>query len=293
MLHNYSDNAFLGMIGSVADGAQPGTTWGTAVTLGASNTMGSYAQVIDGSADWPAGFGDGYWLVIEVSDIGVSAANHEALVTVGIDLSGGTTYTDWIENLLVSSAQAVQGNGLADGIMYGFPLRVPNGASLALKGQDRNAAPSTARCRMFIYGQPTHPERVRAGSFVRSFGVDTTNSRGTYVTHGGASEGSWAQLGSALAEHLWFWEFGLSRNSTAFSAQSCFTDIAVGDASNKRRVIRNAHTVWGTAETQTKYPAGEFGPAAAGDLVYGRGQIGDGAVPGASVMSIAAYGVGG
>ena len=280
-------NSFLEVIESPADGTQPHrTTFGVSFSLGASNTMGSYAQFLDGSTDWPAGFGDGYGILISVSTVAVSTNANNALVTIGIDLSGGTTYTDWISNLLVSQV-GITTLGICE---YYFPIRVPNGASLAIKGQSSNASPiATSYMHSKIYGKPTHPELIRAGSFVETFGADTANSAGTSVTCGTGSDGTYVQLGSALSRKIWGWEYGVGTTSAALTAHRYHTDIAVGDASNKRRVIRNAQTTSSTAETMDKRSAFSMGDGASGDIVYGRMQ-GSTALSGASLI---AYGVGG
>lgn len=285
-------NSFLEVIESPVDGTAKNNVFGTAFSLGASNSMGSYVQVIDGSTAWPSGIGDGYWIRILIHTVGSASALSNSLVTIGIDLAGGASYTDWIQNLLVSGALQSAPNG-GDGVYYDFPIRVPNGASLAVKGQSANAAPTTpSYCAIKIFCKPTRPELMRVGTFVQSFGVDTANSAGTSITPGGASEGAYVQLGSALDKEIFYWEFGWGSSSTSFAATVGEFDVAVGDASNKRRVIRNGRLYTYTSEQCYKpYRQGEYGPGAISDLVYGRCQGGDNAMP--ANNSMAAYGVGG
>lgn len=290
MLH--MSNGFALTIEKPVDGTLNGDTSGVAFSLGGSNTMGAYAQILDGSTDWPADSGDGYWISIHVSSVAVSTVQSNALVTIGIDPAGGTTYTDWIQHLLVTGAGTLNGNGVW-GVRYEFPIRVPRGCSLAIKGQSAQAIPiATSYCKIQIKCKPTRPELMRVGSFVQTFGADTANSDGTTVTAGGASEGTYAQLGSSLDKPIWFWEWGWGSSAAAFAATVGEVDIAVGDASNKRRVVRNKRFFIGTAETQTKFgKQGEYGDGAVGDLVYGRVQFGDATGPGSD--SMIAYGVGG
>jgi hypothetical protein len=283
-------NGFALTLESPANSATPNTTFGAAFALGASNVMGSYAQIIDGSTFWPAGSGDGYWIRVFVHSVFVTAQITNAIVTLGIDLAGGTSYTDWISNLLVSGAQQMSGNARY-GVEYNFPIRVPNGASIAIKGQTSYATPpANSYAQVQINCKPTRPELTRVGTFVQSFGVDTANSAASAaVTIGGASEGTYVQLGSALNKEIWFWEYGMSYGTVGLSSSIYAVDIALGDASNKRRVIRNARFQTTTSEDFFKYPSGEYGSGQVGDLVYGRCQ----GATGITGFGLAAYGVGG
>lgn len=289
-----SSNSFLLTIEVPPDGSNPSSgTIGVDITPGASNTMSAYVQLLDGSADWPADSGDGFELYIAIYDFGASAAAHNVLCTLGIDLAGGTTYTDWINYLAGSESQGFFGNGFENGQVYTFPIKIPRGSSIAIKAQSSNAAPTTGQVQLRIRCKPTRPELLRVGTFVQTFGEDVANSGGTGITAGTASDGAYVQLGSALDKGIWYWEYGIGSTSTNTGSNLGVTDIAVGDASNKRRVIRNARSVYGTAETITKYPAGEYNEVDIGSLVYGRMQVGDSGALGAGVLQLIAYGVGG
>lgn len=286
MLH--LTNEFLLTIESPTDGTRPSRTGGTAFSIGASNVEGSYTQFLDGSTAWPAGSGDGYELYLEFGDVNVSGGGHSVLATIGIDPAGGTSYTEWIHDLLITGAPT----GSLGQIGYRFPLRIPNGASLAVKAQDSNASPpATPHIRCQIKCQPTRPELIRYGTKVVTFGANVASSSGTAVTEGTVSEGAYAQLGVALTEPLWAWEFGWSSDAAAFAATLVYSDIAIGDATNKRRVIHNGRAFIGTVEYINKDDALWPGEAAIGDLVYGRCQVGDNPAPGSA--SMIAYGVGG
>lgn len=290
-------NSFLLTIMSPADGVQPGTGYGVNFTPGASNSMGSYVQLIDGATAWPAGCSDGMWLTINVFDLFVPTEAHSIVFTLGIDLAGGSSYTDWIVGLLAGCANSYFGNSNFGGSNYELPIRVPRGSSIAIKAQDSHATPPTGQAEIRIYCNPTHPELVRCGTFVQAFGLDIANSVGTTVTPGTTSDGTPVQLGSALDKPIWYWEFGIDIRGTAgtpaMASNVHVVDIKLGDASNKRRVIRNGRVITSTAEYLTKFrDLGEFGDGAIGDLVYGNAQTGESGV-GSTVMTLVAYGVGG
>ncbi|MEQ1734883.1 MAG: hypothetical protein ABL886_00465 [Rhodoglobus sp.] len=248
--------------------------------------MSSYVQLLDGSTEWPAGIGDGFGLQIGFANTNLASNSNAGLATIGIDLAGGTTYTDWISNVICGPTSNVE-----DGYtQYYFPIRIPNGASLGIKAQGGSATPpANPDCQFKIFCKPTRPECIRVGSFVRTYGAVTATSEGTAVTPGGVSEGTYVELGT-LADEIWGWEFGVTCTAAAIGAAVSHTDIAVGDATNKIRVIRNHVTTHGTSEVMAKLmTAFQFGEGPNGSKVYGRMQM-EGTQTGCSLI---AYGIGG
>lgn len=271
------------IIESVADGTRPATAWGTSVTPG-NNTYGSYVQVLSATSD------ETFLCRITLNSWSVSAAARDALVTIGIDPAGGTSYTDFIVDLAASCAptyiQVVPGP-----VVYEFPVRIPAGATLAAKGSVNNATVGTGRVAITLFGRPSRPELVKAGAFVQTFGSTPASSSGTAITGGGASEGAWTQIGSALTVPLWFWEFGFCVNNATMANNAHHVDIGLGDASNKKIVIPNGLVYETTSETLAKAAQGRVGLGAIGDIVYARVQTGTTATT--ANTSIIAYGVGG
>lgn len=281
-------NSFLNIIQVPADGTRPSrTSQGISFTAGASNSESSYVQILDGTT-WPTGYGDGYGIYLEVANTFLTANTHAMLATIGIDPTGGTSYTEWINDLAIG-----QSNNFANcAISYYFPVRIPEGSSLAIKAQCDNASPVANSDLFFkIYCTPTRPELVRAGTFVRTFGANTGTSQGTSFTPGTTSEGAYTSLGT-LSDTLWYWEYGVSINNTTITANVLHVDIAIGDGSSNRRVIPNALLFTGTSETvsKTSNPFGH-GTGVSGDGVYIRGQVGENAL--ISGYNAIAYGVGG
>lgn len=271
------------VISSVADGTRPAAAWGTVITPG-NNAYGSYTQVLSATSD------ETYLMRIVLSSWTVLTTARDALVTIGIDPAGGTSYTDLIVDLAASCAptyiQALPGPAV-----YEFPLRIPAGASIAAKGTVNNATVGTGRISIELFGRPSRPELVKAGTFVRTFGSTPASSSGTVITSGTVAEGAWTQLGSALTEPLWFWEFGFCVNNATMSALAHHVDIGLGDASNKKIVIPNGLVYESTSETLARTAQGRVGLGAVGDIVYARAQTGANAA--SSGTSVIAYGVGG
>lgn len=278
-----SPNEWGLVIESVADGTRPAAAWGTSVTPG-NNTYGSYVQVLTATSD------ETYLCRITLTSWSVSAAARDALVTIGIDPAGGTSYADLITDLVAACAptyiQVVPGP-----VIYEFPIIVPAGATVAAKASVNNATVGTGRVSIALFGRPSRPELVKAGSFVQTFGSTPGSSSGTAITPGGAAEGAWTQIGSALTVPLWFWEFGYGVNNATMANNAHHVDIGLGDASNKKLVIPNGLVYETTSETLAKAAQGRVGLGAIGDIVYARVQTGTAAAT--ANTSLIVYGVGG
>lgn len=271
------------VIESVADGTRPAAAWGTSITPG-NNAYGSYAQVLAATSD------ETYLCRIVLSSFAVNAAARDALVTIGIDPAGGTSYTDLITDLVASCAPPVSNVGVSP-IVYEFPLSIPAGATIAAKATVNNVTVGTGRVAITLFGRPSRPELVKAGSFVQTFGSVPASSSGTAVTPGTTAEGAWTQIGSALTVPIWAWEFGLSVNSATMANTNHNVDVGLGDATNKRVIIPNG-TVFETSNEQLgKASALRVGLGAVGDLVYARIQTGSNAT--SATPGVIVYGIGG
>lgn len=242
---------------------QPSGTFGTSVTPG-NNTYGTYAELIDGALVTE----DVWKLRINVNSNSVSAALRDTLITVGIDPTAGTSYTDKLTDLMVSDAAAYDVH--CGGVWYEFPYFIPAGSSIAVKASVNNGTVGSLRCWMTLYGKPKRPEITPLGTIFRSFGAVTASSRGTLVTPGTASEGAWTQLGSATVEPLWYWSFGYGVGDATMTGMVVHADIGCGDASNKRTIIEDFPIVQLGTEIIGRSAAGAYMTVAAGDLIYGR-----------------------
>lgn len=202
---------------------RPTTTWGTTVTTGATpNVFTAYTQILAATAY------ETYHMRLIVHGIGAAAAVGDALMTIGIDRAGGTSYTDTISNLLVSGA-GVAANG---GITYEFPLYVPAGATVAAKVSTARASVS-ARVGVELYGKPSAPDLVRAGSYVLTYGANTAASNGTAITPGTTSEGTVVQVGTDVAKDVWWWQLGIGCSNTVMTGGGLMytADLGVGTVS--------------------------------------------------------------
>lgn len=280
MLHH--SNCWQKVMSSVADGTRPVVTlWGTSITPG-NNTYGTYTEIMADSLVTDEAF----MIDIFFSANAVAATSRDTLVTIGVDFAGGTTYTDMeIPHLLATGASVANIGKQWYG--YRFPLRIPAGSAIAAKASVNNVTVGTLGVSCVLYGKPSAPELVRYGTFVRAYGADTANSRGTLVTAGTVSEGSWTDLGT-LADDIWAWEFGYGTDSSSLANAWRHVDIGVG--STQKVVIPNAVVSSDNGESISKTHALWYGDAKSGEHVHGRIQHSNAADSNASLI---AYGIGG
>lgn len=265
---------------------RPGNTYGALITASASvDTYGSYTEVLADTAITE----DCYGLAIIVSEMAVSGSIRNGTITVGKDEAGGTSYTDWLTDLIVGNAAQYADGG--DGpTFYYFPMYIKAGTSLAAKLANQTAS-ATCRCAMVAYGRPKYPQAVRCASKFENFGATTGN--GTSLTSGTTSEGSWTQVGTnPTIQGLWWWQFGWQAADDTMANVMYHVDLARGDASNKHIIFENAPVWHSSAERVIKpflhVPSFYVGEATTADLIYMRAQC-----SGTSdqALQVAAYGV--
>lgn len=275
------------VLSSIADGTQPGNAIDKLVTPG-TNAYGAYTQLLAGAAVTD----DCYEIEITVS--GRGNVQPDALVAIGADPAGGSSYTDIIADLVCGPVWSYFDGAewsTSGGCVFTFPLYIRAGTSLAARGSVQ-AGVLGLGVSIILRARPSHPELLPRGAFVTTLGSVLANSAGTAIVPGLVSEGAWTQIGGALTTPLWWWEFGYGLRAGLASAGRTHVDIAIGDASNKKIIIANAPIVRATNLTQRKMSAGRYGLGNIGDLVYARAQT-VGAGGNGGNQSIAVYGVGG
>jgi len=244
---------------------RPALAYGTTVTAsGTTNTKGSWANVVT----TPTAH-DSYLVVINVNGLALSATSRQALLDIGIDEAGGTSYTVKINDLYVTNAGPYTVNG---GIWYVFPLRIPAGSTIGARVQCTIAS-VTCAVNIQLFGLPAHPEMIRVGSRVETIGAVTASSSGTAITPGSTSEGAWTSMGS-LSNDAWWWQVGFGQNDGSTSAAGIHFDVSAGDASNKKFLLENLLFINTAAEQQGNLPTsfGCVANAKTSDTIYVRAQ---------------------
>lgn len=271
---------------------RPGTSYGSSLTPG-TNTYPAYVDLLGTTTSF-----DTYWLDIIVHGVGVSATAKDALLKIGFDYAGGTSYTDnTINHLLVSCANTASNAGVM-GARYSFPLYIPAGTRVGGAGSVNNATVGTMRVAIKLHGKPSRPGMVRAGAYVDTFGATTASSSGTAITPGTTADGAWTLLQTGLSSSYWWWECGFGCNDSTMTGGNAYaTDIAVGTSTSALDVIyqdmmfcvvntseMTAHSLLASHEYVAEIPA-------SGSLnVYGRMQCSG---TSDSAISMAVYAMGG
>lgn len=264
-------------------GVRPaGANQGVSLTPG-NNTYGSYVEVVSDTLITQ----DCYGILININSGATSAAAKDMIVTIGKDESGGTSYSDWISHLYASCCSPMNVN--LGGAWYYFPLYIKNGTALAAKASVNNATVGTVRCNIWVFGAPDKPHNLRVGQGVDTIGAVTGSSRGTSVTPGTTSEGTWTSLGSTTKD-CFAWQSGFGINNATITALTYFFDISADNDSTTPNLIQIDNMAVGTTSEQlsfTQWPA--FKEVVAGQTIYGRAQCSGTPVSGCSMMAYGVY----
>jgi len=224
-------------------GATPSLTPGTAVTPGASNAEGSWTEVASAANISQ----DIYGFLLWVSGGATSTQQKDHLLDIGVDPAGGTSYTAIISNIICGESPAITNAGVL-GRFYYFPHRIKSGSSVAVRIQGNNATAGTVQVVMEFYGQPSHPELVRAGQYAETIGTITNSGGVTFTPGDTGTEGAWTSLGTTTRA-LWWWQLCVQVSSGTISGRTYYLDLAYGDASNKVVIIENLPLAAGGSET--------------------------------------------
>lgn len=280
----YGHATEFGFTASSHGTTRPAAAYGTAITAGAIDTYGSYVEVLSDTAITEDCFG----ILINCNAVGVSAGIREGTLTIGKDEAGGTSYVDWLTDLIVGGA-ADYTYSLGGGAWYYFPMYIKAGTALAAKWACSTASESCS-VNLRVYGRPKNPGTVRYATKFQNFGASAGN--GTSITSGTTSDGSWTQVGSSPSTPLWWWQIGWQNADSTASSQSFHIDLARGDASNKHIMIENALFATASVEfTRCGFYSSVHcdGEVTTADLIYMRAQCNG--TPD-SALTCAAYGVG-
>lgn len=175
------------------------TAYGTAVTAGASNADGAPAAVLSALAH------DCEYLVIHVAGFGASGQNTSMLLDLLIDRAGGTSWSDFITDMLVGYAPTIITSATSPmvgaQVAYHFPVWLPAGTSVGALARTANAATQDAKVTVWAAGGNKNPASWWCGQKVETVGtLDAANSRGQAHTAGNSGAfSSWTSLGSSIA----------------------------------------------------------------------------------------------
>lgn len=150
---------------------------GTTITAsGTTHTKGSYTTLIASTAE------DSYSMAVLINNVGVASTNAHMLVDIAIGGAGSEVVI--IPNLMAGNA-GVWANAMGGGVMYHFPIGIPQGTRVSARCQ---ASTASDTCGVVVWleqghGLPGH----WIGSRVTAYGVDSANSSGVAHTPGSTS----------------------------------------------------------------------------------------------------------
>lgn len=204
-----------GLVHNTTAGQRPAATWGVQLTGGSSNTLGSITQLIASTNI------DADTIEVYLHSSRTSATITDALVNVYIGGSGS-------EVVLLPNLQAgwlmQTTSAMAPGLTYRLPVKVPLGSriSAAIQGV---VASQTVYCLVTLANSGT---ASWSGSGVEAVGASTANSRGTVVTPGSTSEGSWTTLGTTVRAFRQVFVVVSGNQDTSAATRLVSVDIGTG-----------------------------------------------------------------
>ncbi len=275
------NNPSFGYLTGNVLGVRPAASMGTSVTVGTSNSYGSYVEVLAAASLTR----DCYGILLNFNNGFITTQSRDTIVTIGVDPAGGTAWVDTIHHLLAVGAGDF--TSALGGHWYYFPLFIPAGASIAAKASVNNANAGTINCCVWLYGAPKNLAGLVYGQGVETVGINTAISAGASVTPGTTLEGSWTLLGTTTKK----WKFvqhGVGIDDASNNSGSLYAaDLAAGNGPilDLDRWIRAS----GNQENwSSSLRSHLFCDLPAGETIYGRMQC-SGALD--SGISMAAYGV--
>ena len=254
---------------------RPSATWGTnLVSDGTTNVEPATETELIASTSF-----DTDWVDIIFHTNATTNTDSDSLVNIKVGSAGSEQTV--MSNLLAGWAAGIQ--AVPGPKRYGFPLRIPAGSRIS--ATHRSVRVSTGvRCMIALYGggQGSH----WTGTQVEAVGADTANSTGTYITPGGASEGTLTSLGTTTGE----WGFVLpmvgGNTDTTMNVNFLAVDLA-SDGSTVIPGLEDFLLLTDSSECSAPLSGGRYCHVPAGTTLNLRAQ-GSGT---AEAMAFVCYGV--
>ncbi len=219
----------------------PSTSPGASVTPG-SGTKGSWVSLISG-ANNTTGFD---FLEIRVSNAATAGSTRDILLDIGIDPSGGTSYSVLLPDIICGQAH----NAISGGVFYHVPITVPRGASIAARAQSNST--TALRVSIWAYKAGRRTEQLPTFTAVESIGAISGNVGVSFTPGNSGAEGSWAQLGTLSNNARYLLPmFGISNGT--HSALVYYFDIGAGPAGSQVVVLTNLMYNTTSTSEQTLY----------------------------------------
>lgn len=197
---------------------------------------------------------DSYGMLVNLNGYFAGAANRLGAVSIGVDYTGGSTYTEIVSGALMSMSNnwGISGTGAgAGGITYYFPLFIPSGSQVGMAARGNSATPPVSASIVYMQ-KPPNPHTIRRGSFVETLGVSLGNGTCTGITvnAGQPGEGNWTIIGTTQ-KRTWHIQAGVQLSGdTTMNPAVLFLDIGVGDGSIERTNVVASNIYVATTGTE-------------------------------------------
>lgn len=259
-----------------------------------NNTFGSWVQLVAGGANTA----DTYMLTLTVHGVMVAGRNRQALVDIGIDRAGGSSYTVVIPEVNVARIER-SSPYVSNGLTIPFPLKIPSGASIAIRGYVNDATVGQFYASCMLSGMPERRVRLTYGEKCVVIGSVPSESRGTYVDPGSNTghtvagiTGTYVALGSAITTDLHSFIMQIGRDGTNTAKIVVSGDLAYGDASNKCLLLEHCKYAMSEGEDSRQWQPGirREHVAPAGSIIYARLVAGSGSTLVSNMLNVTAHG---
>ena len=177
----------------------------------------------------------GLWLTVYKT--GASATDTSAVLDIATDPAGGTAYAVVIADVLVGNADDHNaGVGRGGGRMYFFPIDIPSGATVAVRGQTIRGTAQNASIIVRVAGGVTGTP-YGAATFT-TLGVTTVN--GTTVAAGsGVTWSAWTTIVASTAADYQSLVLGIQGQpgtQTAFLRAAYQVQVGTGAAASEVQI---------------------------------------------------------
>ncbi len=254
---------------------RPANTWGTSLTSdGTAHVEPATETEIFASTAF-----DTDWVNIWVHANSLANTDTDSLINIKVGAAGSEVSV--IPNLLAGWALA-NDSGLVPR-HYGFPLHIPAGSRISATHRSVRLS-VTVRCMVELLGGGQGVHWV--GTAVEAVGADTATSSGTYVTPGGASEGTLTSLGTTTNEWGFVQPMLGGNTDTTMNSGILTCDLGSG-ASTAIPGLEEFIFLSNTAEASTNNALGRYCYVPDGTTLHLRAQTS----ATAEAMAFVAYGV--
>jgi hypothetical protein len=196
---------------------------GVTVTCGAANVKGAYTQA------WASTKVDSGEIIIQPDDVQVSATNTSTLIDIAVGAAGSEVVV--IANINIGM--------LGHGTTYRFPIFIPAGTRVSIRGQ------SAVASKALIVRANLIPCSLLADAAMlcETVGAVTASSIGTALPTAAGVAGTktaWTQLVAACANRVRWVSFSLGCAGTNVAASKGGVDIGYGAAGSEVVLLDSA-----------------------------------------------------